>query len=219
MPECMAVEQPGSKFSMYVMSVADALSLTELLHHQELREEGLLRLWTPGLLTIFVSHQWMGFKHPDADKAQFNVLQMALASVLRGLKVEMCAVTAEVFQQTESYLTRAECKRLEDAYVWYDYFCVPQVAPNVDVVVQDHRGKVAQPEFKPIVDQMTAAVDSLPFFVQHSDHFFVMAPSGAHSDTVDAVNLESCVKRGWCRLEMCTSCRSRKTHRHHGHRE
>jgi len=204
MPERMALAHNGSKFPMYVMSVADALSLNELLHHQELREQGLLRLWTPGLLTIFVSHQWMGFKHPDADKAQFHVLQMALANLLRGLKVEMCAITAEVFQQTESYLTRAECKRLEDAYIWYDYFCVPQVAPYVDVVVQDHRGKVAQPEFKPIVDQMTAAVDSLPIYVQHSDHFFVLAPSGAHSDTGDAVNLESWVKRGWCRLEMCS---------------
>merc|ERR1712136_93776 len=204
MPERMALAHNGSKFPMYVMSVADALSLNELLHHQELREQGLLRLWTPGLLTIFVSHQWMGFKHPDADKAQFHVLQMALANLLRGLKVEMCAITAEVFQQTESYLTRAECKRLEDAYIWYDYFCVPQVAPYVEVVVQDHRGKVAQPEFKPIVDQMTAAVDSLPIYVQHSDHFFVLAPSGAHSDTGDAVNLESWVKRGWCRLEMCS---------------
>ena len=97
MPQRMAVAQHGSKIPMYVMSVAGALSLKELLHHQELREQGLLRLWTPRLLTIFLSHQCMGFKHPDADKTQFHVLQMALANLLRGLKVEMCAVTAEVF--------------------------------------------------------------------------------------------------------------------------
>ena len=199
----MAGAQHSSKFPMYVMSVADALTLEDFLHHQELLEHGLVRLWTPGLLTVFVSHQWTGFQHPDADKVQFSILQGALKNLLRGLKVQMCPFTAAVFQQTESYLTPTECKRLEHAYIWYDYFCVPQVAPHVEVVVQDHRGQVAQPALKPIVDQMTAAVDSLPIYVQNSDHFFVLAPSGAHSDTGDVVNLESWAKRGWCRLEMC----------------
>ena len=140
-----------------------------------------------------VSHQWMGFKHPDADKMQFSILQAALANLLRGLKVQMCPFTAAVFQQMESYLTPAECKRPEHAYIW---------SPYVDVALQDHRGEVAQPELKPIVDQMTAAVESLPVYVQNSDHFFVLAPSGAHSDTGDAVNLESWANRGWCRLEV-----------------
>jgi len=215
-------------FPMYVMSVKDALELTEMRHHQELLRDGKIIRRTSGMIIIFVSHQWLGFTHPDRNMKQFRVFQQALRNLISGLMVKMCPFTSVVFKQMESHFTEKDLKSLANAYIWYDYFCVPQIAdflcktPRASLA-QDHRkisflgsdagegvdalGK----SIEEVQEQQRAAISSIPLYVQACNHFFVVAPTECHDDTDQVVSLESWGRRGWCRTEMGCHYLSKKT--------
>ena len=52
-------------------------------HHVLLRK-GLLHTWRPGMSVIFVSHQWLGYEHPDPLGEHASVLRGTLRGVLDG---------------------------------------------------------------------------------------------------------------------------------------
>jgi len=64
-------------------------------------------------------------------------------------------------------------------HCWYDYFCIPQ---------QPGPAKLQ-------------AIESIPSYVQRSDHLCVLAPSLWHNDLPKVVNKASWQSRGWCRVE------------------
>eukprot|EP00928_Gymnodinium_smaydae_P015955 TRINITY_DN15941_c0_g1_i1.p1 TRINITY_DN15941_c0_g1~~TRINITY_DN15941_c0_g1_i1.p1 ORF type:complete len:589 (+),score=98.19 TRINITY_DN15941_c0_g1_i1:75-1841(+) len=187
---CCAEEAFSTKFlyPMHVMAVRDAIALDEILPHQKLRHAGKVVVRSSDMVIIFVSHQWIGFSHPDKDMKQFRILQDALKALIDGMVVKMCPFTAAVFSQLESYLTPARAKDLAHAHMWYDFFSVPQIEIRDELKIRD--------------PNMTLAVDSIPAYVAASDHLFVLAPLTAHEDTNAVLSLESWSRRGWCRVEM-----------------
>eukprot|EP00438_Fugacium_kawagutii_P022592 Skav212130 [mRNA] locus=scaffold1323:71720:77297:+ [translate_table: standard] len=61
---------------MWVVKVEHVLAMTgQIRPHQILMAEGLLEKWDPKMFTIFASHQWLGWHHPDPNGAKLRVLQ------------------------------------------------------------------------------------------------------------------------------------------------
>lgn len=69
------------KYPMYVVRISDVLLMDTLEPHATLQKKGILRHFQDGMVVVFVSHQWIGWKVPDAWMDQFTELQ----NVLRGL--------------------------------------------------------------------------------------------------------------------------------------
>jgi hypothetical protein len=87
-------------------------------------------------------------------------------------------------------------EKLEDAYVWYDYFSIPQF----------HDG-MSQEERSEIQDLQKEAIASIPAYVQLSSYIFALCPSASHwdrrhDDRPDICDRYSYNQRGWCRFEI-----------------
>lgn len=68
-------------YPMFVVSIQDVLAMTWLKPHQELLSSSSLYAFYQGMVVVFVSHQWVGLKYPDARLRQFKELQV----VMKGL--------------------------------------------------------------------------------------------------------------------------------------
>ncbi|CAE7209291.1 unnamed protein product, partial [Symbiodinium pilosum] len=76
--------------------------------------------------TVFVSHQWLGIDHPDRLGFQFQKFQQAVRGLLEG-KLLLSSDLASYFIGTRrSGLSRRELARLQNAYIWLDWFSIPQ---------------------------------------------------------------------------------------------
>eukprot|EP00746_Dinoflagellata_sp_MGD_P136798 gnl/MRDRNA2_/MRDRNA2_70668_c0_seq1.p1 gnl/MRDRNA2_/MRDRNA2_70668_c0~~gnl/MRDRNA2_/MRDRNA2_70668_c0_seq1.p1 ORF type:complete len:454 (+),score=86.36 gnl/MRDRNA2_/MRDRNA2_70668_c0_seq1:87-1448(+) len=186
--QSVVVDSARTLYPMYVMKVSDALELKEVIDHQELLAQGKIRVYTEGMQVIFVSHQWLGRAHPDKDFQQFKVLQGNLRNLLNGMKVLLCPVLPFCYGRSESLLTPEICRSLKDAYIWYDFFSVPQVTSKraSDKVQMD----------------LEAAVGSIPAYVNLCKHFFTLVPPATHADHGNTCNQFSWSRRGWCRVEL-----------------
>jgi len=172
-------------FPMHVISVKDLLELKELVSHVELVKAGKLRTWEPGMMAIFVSHQWLGKGHPDPDMKQFRVLQSCLRNIISGkCLVDTHWLSAIHFKQDEK-LSQDVCESFENAYVWYDFFGVPQLNKSYD------------PEAG---EQLMNAVNSIPDYINMCEYFFVLCPDLDHW-TGSRCDFVSWLSRGWCRME------------------
>ena len=73
---------------MYVVPMSRFLSteFTKFEPHQDLLASGKVIEATPAMVgnIIFVSHQWVGFDHPDPDGEQFAALRIALTRLISG---------------------------------------------------------------------------------------------------------------------------------------
>ena len=115
---------------MWVLPVAEFMKMTgPPLPHQELKISNLLVEHQESYLTIFVSHQWLGYQHPDVTGHQVQVLRTALENLMKGsVKVEETVVMQ--FTGIQSKFPRpAELKK---AFIWMDWFSIPQVAAASD---------------------------------------------------------------------------------------
>jgi len=77
---------------------------------------------------IFVSHEWLGFEHPDPSGEQFATLQCILKRLMDGriAKVESHWIEQVGLKHKEA-VTAAEWKAtLPHMFVWFDYWSVPQ---------------------------------------------------------------------------------------------
>eukprot|EP00747_Dinoflagellata_sp_TGD_P037051 gnl/TRDRNA2_/TRDRNA2_138844_c0_seq2.p1 gnl/TRDRNA2_/TRDRNA2_138844_c0~~gnl/TRDRNA2_/TRDRNA2_138844_c0_seq2.p1 ORF type:complete len:545 (-),score=90.58 gnl/TRDRNA2_/TRDRNA2_138844_c0_seq2:42-1676(-) len=101
------------------------------------------------------------------------------------LTVETDHTTQMIFQINRR-LEQAEGKSLSDAYIWYDYFSIPQI--------------VERSEDQDVSQELQNAVDSFPAYVAMSDYFFVVAPPTTHWRG-HTCTLNTYLKRGWCRVE------------------
>jgi len=76
-------------------------------------------------------------------------------------------------------LSAEVAEALTTSYIWYDYFCIPQVpGPN-----------------------KLAAIESIPSYISKAKYLFVLAPSLHHNDLPSVVNKATWQQRGWCRVE------------------
>ncbi|CAJ1366273.1 unnamed protein product [Effrenium voratum] len=171
---------------MFVVKVRDALRIQgRLPHHQQLREKGMLvchDTLDPKSLVVFVSHEWLGRRHPDETGEQLRALQ----SVLRKLHTREIVVQENGLSQFRDRMTSTlgseYCDQLLDAYIWYDYFCVPQ---NCEAV-------------KP--QDQVRYIRSIPHYVESCQVFVALVPSLIGEG--GPCNYSSWLRRGWCRTEM-----------------
>lgn len=201
------------KYPMYVMKVTEALKLESLEPHNALLAAGKLELFEPTMNVVFVSHQWLSFKHPDPGMRQFKVLQQTLRLFFEGKAVKLCPAQSNKFSrgQDAPFFTPQHGRRLvEDGYIWYDWFGVPQLMDRkMSKDVQfgggsgSGNGDAKEDEQQKLqLEKLLGAVESIPAYVQACDHFIVLAPHFAHADTGKAANAQSWNRRGWCRTEM-----------------
>jgi len=119
------------QYKMYVLPVPVLMGLEKLTHHQELLKKGLLQEWTPDMegRIIFVSHQWLGYEHPDPDGKHLAALQQLLKELMEGKihKVETSWRGQLVSKNTCTVTAREWAAALPHMFIWMDYSGIPQV--------------------------------------------------------------------------------------------
>ena len=74
------------------------------------------------MFVLFVSHQWLHTGHPDPTGQQLDVLRKVLSGLIAG---ELSVETDLISQTYRSSETFAQ-QRLQNAYLWMDWFSIPQ---------------------------------------------------------------------------------------------
>lgn len=200
--------QQVERYPMYAIPVPTLLGLQKWRPHQDLLADGLLKQCTEDDDVIFVSHQWLSFKHPDPQCEQLESLKKILRRLIAGeLKVESNAILQTMYGQ-QLTTTRDEWKRrLPGMLIWFDYTSMPQpmAASKEQASSADHRisesGVVDE-----LVESLCGAVDSIPTFVERCSMMWILCPPCQHVDNDDLIcDFASWRSRGWCRLEYAAS--------------
>lgn len=203
---------PVWAFPMYLVPMGELLKMDGPPRaHQQLLKEGKVAVWQRGSTCIFISHQWLSYTHPDPEGRQMRVLRSALQNLLLGdLAVEVDVYIEAVTSKSD--LPRwgmAEQAIVREAFVWYDYFCIPQVFPDSPSLESiERRTAVGIKDTRvdsgadTVAADMAAAVLSIPIYVGLSQYFLVVAPPLYHYNTKQLCDFESWTKRGWCRVEL-----------------
>eukprot|EP00438_Fugacium_kawagutii_P026215 Skav225070 [mRNA] locus=scaffold4576:22118:42484:- [translate_table: standard] len=123
-PECAYTCVHSMHFPMFVVKVSDFLQMTGVPEaHGALQAKGLLHEWQPGMFTAFVSHQWLGNKHPDPRGNHRCFLRETLKEVLAGnLAIESDIVTQNRGGVNEE-TTRSEAARAVQSIPAYVEAC------------------------------------------------------------------------------------------------
>ena len=175
---------------MWVVKVKDVLMMTgRLQQHQALKEDGMLILRESldgEVLVIFVSHQWLGRKHPDEKGEQLLVLQTILKKIHKGDIVVEDDSLSQLRDQKHTRLSPSHSARLLDACIWYDYFSVPQLAQGSTV--------------ENTMEQL-AYIRSIPYYIDSCQIFVALTPS-LKNESGNTCDYSSWQSRGWCRTEM-----------------
>lgn len=196
--------------TMWVLRVKDFLELEEMLSHEELRRRGLLVASSPGHFCIFISHQWLGERHPDPSCQQLPVLQEAFRSLLEGRCTPFVDLASQFFGEDYRF-TAQHRQRLKSGYLWLDWFSIPQDKKKLrgDEVtkVTSQEVMVSMPSFRNVssMTNQDLYISSIPCYVEASDVFLSLVPIAYHHDTGSICNFRTYLSRGWCRLELWCS--------------
>ena len=201
-------------FPTFVMTVADVLALDVLEPHESLLDKGLVAYAPEGAPILFVSHQWVSFDHPDPQSVQLRALQCVLTAVLDGdimskfeleewegfargvdkRKTASAAHAASLAQMQHNLTQESFAEEIKRSVIWWDFFSIPQKreagALEAGITGVDSGDS---PQLR--------AIKSIPYYIERSSYFIVVAPATTHQDTGKPCNLESWRSRGWCRLE------------------
>lgn len=200
-PDEEAPSQGASRFlfPMWVMPISTFLSMSGPPEsHQELKEQGKLVEWTPGMFTIFVSHEWLGLAHADPQGAQLETLREALKRLLKEDMSVYSNLQSLFYLNKLDKISRADIKRLKDGYIWFDWCAIPQITI---------RSASADPQTGSDVQK---AIESIPAYVEAADLFVVLCPWEEHQDTKRICNQETWGRRGWCRVELLAAALGKK---------
>eukprot|EP00928_Gymnodinium_smaydae_P083387 TRINITY_DN66626_c0_g1_i1.p1 TRINITY_DN66626_c0_g1~~TRINITY_DN66626_c0_g1_i1.p1 ORF type:complete len:687 (-),score=81.87 TRINITY_DN66626_c0_g1_i1:47-2035(-) len=192
---CGKLDAPTAQvqYEMHVVPLDVFMEMQNAIAHQDLQKKGVLQVVYPetrkDMVVIFVSHQWLGFRHPDPAFEQLKVLQAVIRKLRGGHEIRSSwseyAVHGKVFT-----LGDWPSKLQDNSVLWYDYFSIPQQVgydPNA-------------------TGDMLKAVDSIPAYVEMTDYFVVLCPTCEHSEVRDGnaprlCNYYTWKTRGWCRME------------------
>ena len=130
-------EQPA--FPMHVVKVSDAIEVLRrggsLPCFEDLKVEGTLRV-LPSSDTrkvLFLSHTWLGFKHPDPRGVKMELLGSLLSKLWVGdLKVKGYCFT-EMWQKGLTISPAKLQQDFVDGYMWLDFWCIPQRDPTTQI--------------------------------------------------------------------------------------
>jgi len=182
--------------------------------HQELKERGELVRWEDLPIDahiIFLSHEWVGWSHPDPHGIQLKTFLRVMKRLRSGdiSRVDMNYMHALLFKT--NFVVRAEEWKeiLSTAYVWIDWASMPQPSACPQSVNQEKK--------KQMGTDLGNAVKSIPAYVEKADFVAVVAPGCLHADRRDPkskIRARICYRtyrnRGWCVLEMFASYLSRE---------
>ncbi|CAJ1372278.1 unnamed protein product [Effrenium voratum] len=176
-------------FPMYVVKVSDFLQMEGPPEsHCALLEKGLLHRWHPDMFAIFVSHQWLGYAHPDPDGRQVATLRAALRGVIAGsIEVEADIVT----EYAQARYPRHWQQAIAEGYLFFDWFAIPQITARAAGVNEDA-----------VKSKAALAVQSIPAYVEVANIFVSLVPYLTHVETGKQCSYASWVSRGWCRAEL-----------------
>lgn len=204
------VERRSSKvgleqdYPMWVMPLDEFVKMDHLEPHQKLKAAGKLIKWTPDLRrpVMFLSHQWLSFKHPDPQMVQVRTFQGLLQRLLTGvMDVSLCALHKCGFDQVPAIKGAHWKEMLPNAVVWMDYISMPQPgAEEIENTSTDGLATSTAMRWK-LSTELEQAVRSIPSYVENSEYFFVLAPHAEHYNLDSVVDNETWASRGWCRME------------------
>ncbi|CAE7372565.1 Fank1 [Symbiodinium sp. CCMP2456] len=126
------------------------------------------------------------------------------ARMLAG-KTQVSVDAGAMFLGEFQKLSRGSRARLKDAYVWLDYFSVPQEwldIANADTETQHIARQMHWNSTMAIRTTQDLHIRAIPFFVQACDVFVALVPPLRHHDTGLWCNYVSWFTRGWCRCEV-----------------
>ncbi|CAK9057440.1 unnamed protein product [Durusdinium trenchii] len=177
---------PTMLFPMYTVPLEDALQMSCVRPHEELKSQGVLVEFEKKMgKALFVSHQWAGREHPDPTFQQFAVFQKAMTRILSDLSEIPLDFITEATVPTARPLPTQEFRSVP-LFVWYDYFSCPQ---------KD------QSENSQVNDQIKSAIESIHAYVAECSFFVALCPFIRDPFTSKVLNASSWGNRGWCRLE------------------
>ena len=222
-------------YPFYALPVSELLKMADWSPHQKLLPKLLNLTENPsaaaGREVIFVSHQWLGFTHPDPLRAQLVVLLRVLKKLLSGALDVRTNAELEAIYSIKVITEGAEWKQLlSNALLWIDYTSIPQPSAaddddddkeakealplRVSRRNSDHRltpaggggGGGGGAEKARLVEQLVAAVDSIPSYIERCTQMWVLVPPSSHADLPGATcDFFSWRQRGWCRMEFAAS--------------
>jgi len=210
------------KFPMWVMHVKKLLELYEdgdsvLDVHQVLQKKGVLvdqSTLSASSTVIFVSHEWLGWLHPDPKGVQLRVLVKVLGRLLRGeiKRTDMNGVHELGYGHSFTFRSNDWKRTLRDAYIWIDWISIPQ-----PVVEDKHSVQYALTR-----ETGKKAVESIPGYVESSSFMLILCPPSTHADRKDMdrsgskkkIPAATCYRtwrqRGWCVAELFACFFSRR---------
>jgi len=159
---------------------------------------------------IFVSHEWVGWNHPDPHGIQLKTFLRVMKRLQCGEieRVDMTPFHRILFKQNESTTSDEWKEILDTAYVWFDWGSMPQPSACPPGTSNDEIDKLGV--------NLGKAVKSIPAYVEKSDFVAIVAPGCLHADRRDRetnLRTKTCYRtyrsRGWCVLEMFASYLSR----------
>lgn len=177
------------RYPFYAIPVPELLELGEWKPHQTLLAEGKLRECTEDEDVIFVSHQWLGFHHPDPKGEQLASLQLLLRRLPAGeIEVSSNSTLLTIYGLQMTTHAAEWQRRLPKMLIWLDYFSVPQPEAaaaaggadgggELERCTSDHRLAEAVSD---VVTQLRGAVDSIPTYIERCSQLWVLAPPCQH---------------------------------------
>jgi hypothetical protein len=224
-------------YPMHVMNVTDFLDRyaggdRKLESHQKLKRLGLVAEISKELLTdaevLFMSHEWTGFTHPDPNGHQTRELCLLLQRLRSGAvaKVESSWEYQLSFKRKDVVEAAEWVQRLEKAYIWLDYICVPQPnATDDDDVAGDaestpslerqatsdarlgaplnshlnipDENQTTSMRRADLAQQCSNAVSSIPAYIEMSTIFMVFAPNTPHANRTEEQGATVCSVASW----------------------
>ena len=150
--------------------------------HQVLKERGELVRWEDlpfDAHIIFVSHEWVGWNHPDPYGIQLRTFLRVMERLRNG---EISQVEMNVFHtmmyKTNHIVKSSEWKEiLSSAYIWFDWGSMPQ--PSA------YPPGTPKKKIEKSQTDLRNAVGSIPSYVEKSDFVVIVAPGCLHADRRD----------------------------------
>ena len=187
---------------------------TKIECHQSMKSQDLLirvEDLPMGSYVFFVSHQWLGYDHPDPNNVKIKTFLQSMRRLRDGEinRVEMDALHRRLYRHRHTTRAKEWRGMLTNAYVWFDWWSQPQPTACNDLT-----------ERSKLTADLQRAIRSMPSYVERSDFIVVLVPGAIHADRIDPTTNRrafACYRtwrtRAFCVLEMFAAYLSRrKTH-------
>jgi len=189
-------------FPMVCMKMDTFLMMKSMLSYQELHSQGLL-VSPEGSIIHFVSHEWLSRDHPDPSSIRLKRIQAIFLQIIRGQGRALFSdadwntfINGTSLQQSspasaglDKVAEASLITAVQEGVVWLDFGCIPQLQNINSVSLNEH------------AQTQEDAKHSIPFYLDRSHFFWVLATSVVHEESGESRGYTSWRGNGWCRFE------------------